>query len=150
MTRIGKFYLAMVAVQFLWISAATLSFAQVDPTKALVGRWEGQIEISGNNGRTLMINSVKAKGEGEWVARGRYAITGGEGDKATGGSEMSVSSRDNEIYVELIVGSSKNPVKLKLVSENKLEGTINVVVRGRGEDRRIRFEKVETKAGETK
>jgi hypothetical protein len=150
MTRIGKFYLAVFAAQFLLISVATFSFAQIDPTKALIGRWEGQIEISGNNGRTLMINSVKAKGEGEWVARGRYAITGPESNKTTGGSEMSVLSKDNEIYVEFIVGSTKNPVKLKLVSENKLEGTINVVVRGRGEDRRIGFEKVETKAGETK
>ena len=97
-----------------------------------------------------MINSVKAKGEGEWVARGRYAIAGAESEKTTGGSEMSVSSKDNDVYVEFVVGSSKNPVKLKLVSENKLEGTINMVVGGRGADRRIRFEKVETKAGETK
>jgi hypothetical protein len=149
-TKIARFYVAIFGLQILLISGATFSFAQVDPTKALVGRWEGQIEISGNNGRTLIINSVKAKGDGEWVARGRYAITGAESNKTTGGSEMSVSSKDNEIYVEFIVGSTKNPVKLKLVSENKLEGTINVVVRGRGEDRRIRFEKVETKAGETK
>jgi len=97
-----------------------------------------------------MINSVKAKGEGEWVARGRYAIAGAESEKTTGGSEMSVSSKDNDVYVEFVVGSSKNPVKLKLVGENKLEGTINMVVGGRGADRRIRFEKVETKAGETK
>ena len=150
MARMVRFYLAIFGLQILLIAEATILFAQVDPTKALIGRWEGQIEISGNNARTLMINSVKAKGEGEWVARGRYAITGAEGEKATGGSEMSVSSKDNEIYVELVVGSSKNPVKLKLVSENKLEGTINMVVGGRGADRRIRFEKVETKAGETK
>ena len=55
-------------------------------------------------------------------------------------------SRDNEIYIEFIVGTSKNPVKLKLVGENKLEGTTNMVVGGRGSDRRIRFEKVATKA----
>jgi hypothetical protein len=63
---------------------------------------------------------------------------------------MFVSSKDNEIYVEFIVATSRNPVKLKLIGENKLEGTINMVVRGRGADQRIKFEKVETKAGETK
>jgi hypothetical protein len=76
MTNIVRFYLAIFGFQILLISAATFSFAQVDPTKALVGTWEGQIEISSNSQRTLIINSVKAKGEGEWVARGRYSFTG--------------------------------------------------------------------------
>ena len=146
MIRFVKSHLAIVGVQIVLISAATFSFAQVDPAKVLVGRWEGQVEIPGNSGRVLTINSIKAKGEGEWAARGRYEITGQESDSKTGGREMSVLSRDNEIYIEFIVGTSKNPVKLKLVGENKLEGTTNMVVGGRGSDRRIRFEKVATKA----
>ena len=151
MARMLRFYLAIFSLQILLVAEATLLFAQVDPTKALIGRWEGQIEVAGNSGRTIMINSVKAKGEGEWIARGRYAIAGMESEKTTGGNEMFVSSKDNEIYVEFIVGNSRNPVKLKLVGENKLEGTINMVVGGgRGADRRIKFEKVETKAEETK
>jgi len=150
MTNIVRFYLAIFGLQILLISGATFSFAQVDPTKALIGRWEGQIEISGNSARTLMINSVKAKGEGEWVARGRYAIAGMESEKTTGGNEMSVSSKDNDVFVEFVAGGSKNPVRLKLVGDNKLEGTINMVVGGRGADRRIKFEKVEPKAGDAK
>lgn len=127
------------------------AWAQVtDPTKALVGRWEGQIEISSNNGRVLQINSVKATGNGEWIARGRYAIAGSESEKTTGGSEMTVVSKDNEIHVEFVAGGSKNPVKLKLIGENKLEGTINMVVGGRGADRRIKFEKVDPKVGDIK
>lgn len=140
--RVLRFYLIFMAVQF---ALSSLALAQLDPTKVLVGRWEGQIEISGNNGRTLQINSVKAKGDGEWVARGRYTIAGHESEKTTGGNEMAVSSKDNEIYLDFSVPGSKNPVKLKLVSEKKLEGTINMVVGGRGADRRISFEKVETK-----
>jgi hypothetical protein len=150
MLRLVRSYFSLVVVQIALISAASLGFAQVDPTKALIGRWEGQIEISSNNARTLQINSVKAKGDGEWVARGRYAITGQESEKTTGGSEINVFSKDNEIHVEFSVPGSKNPVKLKLVNDNKLEGTINMVAGGRGADRRIRFEKAETKAGETK
>jgi len=144
MIRIARFI--AVSLSLVLTFFATSLFAQTDPAKALVGRWEGQIEMSGNSGRVLTINSVKAKGEGEWVARGRYEITGQESDSKTGGREMSVFSKDNEIHIEFIVGTSKNPVKLKLVGENKLEGTTNVVVGGRGADRRVRFEKVATKA----
>jgi hypothetical protein len=56
-------------LQILILGTATSAFAQVDPTKALIGRWEGQVESSsapGGNQRTLMISSVKAQGEGEW------------------------------------------------------------------------------------
>jgi len=142
MTNIVRFYLAIFGLQILLIAAATFSFAQVDPTKALVGTWEGQIEIArGNNARTLIINSVKAKGEGEWVARGRY----NQPDlisKESGGQAMSVSSKDNDVFVEFVSGNAKSPVRLKLVGDNKLEGTVS--------DRRIKFEKVAPKAGDAK
>ena len=142
MSRIVRAFLLVCCLQFLLISDATLSFAQVDPTKALIGTWEGQIEISrGNNARTLIINSVKAKGEGEWVARGRY----NQPDlvsKESGGTVMSVSSKDNEIYVEFVTGNAKSPVHLKLVGDNKLEGTAS--------DRRVKLEKVAPKAGDVK
>ena len=56
----------------LVLSAGALALAQVDPTKVLVGTWEGLIEIPRGGDQVLIINSVKAKGEGEWVARGRF------------------------------------------------------------------------------
>jgi hypothetical protein len=102
--------------------------------------------MSGNSARTLIINSVKTKGEGEWVARGRYSTAGHESKAETGGSAMSVSSKDNDIFLEFVSGNSKNPVRLKLVGDNKLEGTIDIG----GKDRRIKFEKVEPKAGDAK
>ncbi len=151
MTRIVQVFIAVFSLQFLLISDATISFAQVDPTKALIGTWEGQIEITGNSGRTLTINSVKAKGDGEWVARGRFAIAGMESKEETGGQAMSVLSKDNDVFVEFVSGGNKNPVKLKLVGENKLESTINMVLPGgRSGDRRIKFEKVAPKAGDVK
>jgi hypothetical protein len=125
----------------LLLAGSTVAFAQADPEKALVGSWTGQIEISGNSARQLIINSVKAKGEGEWVARGRYGFPD-QLKAGPGGQEMIVSSKDNQIFVEFVVGSSKNPVQLKLMGDNKLEGTINMVAGGRSADRRISFEKV--------
>ena len=153
MTNIVRFYLAFFSLQIFLAYDATFSFAQVDPTKALIGTWVGQIEatLSGGNERTIIINSVKAKGEGEWVARGRY----GQPDQVKegpGGQEMSVSSKDNDIFVEFIVGSSKNPVRLKLVGDTKLDGTINLQERGqsRASDKRFKLEKVALKAGDAK
>ncbi len=105
MTRIVRVFLAVFSLQFFVISGATFSLAQVDPTKALIGTWEGQVQVSKQMGRTLTINSVKAKGDGEWVARGRYAIEGMESKETTGGQAMSVSSKDNEIYLEFTTGS---------------------------------------------
>jgi hypothetical protein len=61
---------------------------------------------------------------------------------------MSVSSKDNDVFVEFVSGNAKNPVRLKLVGDNKLEGTIDLG--GRTGDRRIKFEKVAPKAGDAK
>jgi hypothetical protein len=58
--------------------------------------------MSGNSGRVLTINSVKAKGEGAWVARGRYEIAGQESDSKTGGREMSVFSKDTKFTLSLL------------------------------------------------
>ena len=148
MTRIVRFYLAIVALHVLLVSGATLTFAQVDPTKVLVGRWEGQVQVASQMGRTLTINSVKAKGEGEWVARGYYNIAGMESKETTGGQAMSVSSKDNEIYIEFVTGNANNPVKLKLVGENKLEGTTDFG--GKVRERKTVLEKVAPKAGDVK
>jgi hypothetical protein len=133
----------------LVLSAGALALAQVDPTKVLVGTWEGLIEIPRGGDQVLIINSVKAKGEGEWVARGRF----GPRDYTSsgqGGQAMDVKSKDNEIFVEFVT-KAKNPVRLKLVNENKLEGTINVVLpKGSAVNRRAWFEKVDAKAGDIK
>ena len=148
MTRIVRVFLTVFSLHFFVISSATFSLAQVDPTKALIGTWEGQVQIAKQMGRTLTINSVKAKGEGEWVARGRYVTSGLESKEESGGQAMSVTSKDNEIYVEFTTGNAKNPVKLKLVGENKLEGTTDYG--GNVRERKTVLEKVAPKAGDVK
>ena len=150
MTNILRFYFSIIGLNFLLISAATLSFAQVDPTKALIGTWEGQVEITKNRERTLVINSVKPTGSGEWVARGRFGSSGQVETEKGGGQEMNVSSKDNEIFIEFVGTQGKAPVRVKLVGDNKLEGTIEAFERGKVAPRRITFEKVVPKAGDVK
>jgi len=49
------------------------------------------------------------------------------------------------------VTKDKNPVRLKLVNENRLEGTINLISpAGKAVNRRASFEKVDPKAGDIK
>jgi len=52
-----------------------LTFAQVDPEKALIGKWEGQPKSQRTRERTTGVNSVKAIGNGElawlWYDRQR-------------------------------------------------------------------------------
>jgi hypothetical protein len=144
MSHTVRFFLIVVL-----LSAGSFTFAQVDPSKALIGTWDGQISayVPGGNQRTLMINSVQSKGENEWVALGRFGVTG-QVKEGPGGQEMSVSSKNNEIFIEFVAGQGKSPVRLKLAGDNKLQGTIGIFDRGRGVDGRITLEKI--KAGETK
>jgi hypothetical protein len=134
-------------VLVLVLSAGALTLAQVDPTEVLIGAWEGQVEMPRSSDMILIINSVKARGDGEWVARGRF---GPRDNTSTGpgGQEMDVKEKGNEISIEF-VAKGNNPVRLKLVNDNKLEGTINIVLK-RAVERRIWLEKVVPKAGDIK
>jgi hypothetical protein len=115
-----------------------LSFAQVDPEKALIGKWEGQAEVAKNRERAIVIDSVKATGSGEWIG---YA----DGGK----TEIDISKKDNEIYLEWTgAGGGKAPYRVKMVGDNKMEGTVEAFEKGRSVPRRITFEKV--KAGDIK
>jgi hypothetical protein len=95
----------------------------------------------------LIINLVEAKGEGEWIARGRF---GPRSNTSTGpgGRTMDVKAKDNEISIEFTT-KDNNPVRLKLVNDKRLEGTVNLVLK-RAVDRRIWLDKVAPKAGDIK
>jgi len=138
MARITKFYV-IFCLPILVLSYATLSCAQVDPTKVLVGKWEGQAEITKNRERTLIINSVEPAGSGEWVARGRMGLSWRIDEEKEGGGRIKVFTKDNEIYLD---SPGNTNAQLKLIGENKLEGTIEAFERGRVAPRRIRFEKM--------
>ena len=61
---------------------------------------------------------------------------------------MAVTSNGHEISIHFVT-KDKNPVRLKLVNDNRLEGTINIILK-RAVDRRVWLEKVAPKAGDIK
>src|SRR5262245_33018144 len=54
----------------------TQAFAQVDPTKVLIGTWDGFGPVSRNQEWTLVITSLKPTGDGAWTGQGRFGHTG--------------------------------------------------------------------------
>jgi hypothetical protein len=98
----------------------------------------------------LVIRSVKSKDGGGWIADGRYGLT----VEKMGRREIEVSLQGSDIILEF-VAVQNNPVRLKLVGENRLEGTLNVVAGQPGQgpkaaDRSFKLEKVEPKVGDVK
>ncbi|MBF8254362.1 MAG: hypothetical protein HW373_1057, partial [Deltaproteobacteria bacterium] len=135
--------ICQLLIGFFWGGA----WAQVaDPTKALIGTWEGTVAVyTGANERTLIIESVKPNAEGGWIAQGRYGIT----RQTLGRQTYDVSIKDNEIIVEFVTGA-KSPGRLKLIGDSKLEGTLNIVTKAGAPNRTFKLEKVEPKVGELK
>ena len=89
---------------------AALSFAQVDPEKALIGRWRSQ-----ETNLPVVINSVKATGNDEWVG---YASAYG------GNIEIDIWKKDNEIYLRWISVRNGAPYRLKMTGDDQMEGTV--------------------------
>ena len=116
------------------------AWAQLDPTKVLVGTWEGWLAPYEF---TLIIESVTPQ-DGGWVARGRF----GRKDGNVRRRSIPVSQQRGDIILEFRAG--QNPVRLKLVGERKLDGTMNVVVVGGTRNLGFNFEKVESKADDVK
>jgi hypothetical protein len=138
-TRVLRYF---IIFDLLLAYAVMSAWAQADPTKALNGTWDGWVAGIPNPERVLVIRSIKAKEGGGWTADGRYGFTV---DKL-GRSPIEISLQGSDVTLEFVSGE-KNPVKLKLVGENTLEGTANFVVSGgRTTTRSIKFEKKPTKA----
>lgn len=144
-------YANLLLIQLLLMGWGDSSaWAQVDPTKVLVGTWIGHVEIPRDSERVLVITSVTPKEGGGWVADGRFGLT----IEKMGRRDIEVSLRGSDIILEFAAGQS-NPVQLKLVGENRLEGTLNIVAAqpGRGAvaaNRSFKLEKVEPKVGDVK
>jgi len=142
-TRVNVYsYLLVVLLGLGGLSA----WAQLDPTKVLVGKYEGHVQMTRNSERTLIIESVTPK-DGGWVAEGRFGSTG----EKLGRRSIQVSQQGGDIILEFVTSmKTPNPVRLKLVGERKLEGTINVVGGFQGtRNAGFKLEKVEPKAGES-
>ena len=146
-TRVNAYSYLLVALLGLGGSSA---WGQVDPTKALVGTWVGHVELPRDAKRVLVITSVTPKEGGGWLADGRLGFTVEKAARR----EIEVSLQGSDIILEFAAGLN-NPVRLKLVGENRLEGTLNIVAGQPGQgpkaaDRSFKLEKVEPKAGDVK
>ena len=118
------------------LSSSSLVWAQVDPVKVLVGTWIGHAELPRDSERVLIINSVTAKEGGGWVADGRFGFS----VQKAPARQIDVSLQGNDVILEFVAGQN-NPVRLKLVGENRLEGTVNVVLQNRTSNRSLKLEK---------
>ena len=129
-----------VSAVALWCAGlllgGSLVWAQVDPTKALIGTWIGHAEVPSDSERVLIINSVTPKEGGGWVADGRFGFT----VEKAGPRQIEISGQGNDIILEFVAGQN-NPVRLKLIGENRLEGTMNVVLQNRTSNRSFKLEK---------
>jgi hypothetical protein len=146
-TRVNVYSYVLIVLLGLGGSSA---WAQVDPTKALVGTWEGHVELPRDSERVLVIRSVTPKEGSGWVADGRFGFT----IEKAARREIEVSLQGSDIILEF-VAPGNNPVRLKLVGENRLEGTVNIIAGqpGRGfaaANRSFKLEKVEPKVGDVK
>ena len=101
---------ALLVVAVLGISLGMSSgWAQGDLAKALVGKWEGDVQWVGGAGsgagdpnRTLVIDSVEQK-DGKWVATGKYGVTG----KGLGKVEIEVGDSGNRPFISVLTGGTR-------------------------------------------
>ena len=131
--------LAVVVV----LSLAGVSHAQVDPAKALVGRWEGEQEyllISAENPKRILVIESVNQVDGKWVANGRYGTPAGlvrvKIAVETGGKGVDLSW----------TGPTGNQFQLNLLRDKHLVGEITLTTEqsksGTGSrDRTLKLEK---------
>ena len=126
----------------LALLVGTASEAQTDAAKALVGKWEGELQQRGVGGgdpnRTLIIQSVGEK-DGKWVAAGRYGVTG----KGLGSVQIDVDTSSKWPSIRFVTGANST-VRLNLLDEKSMAGTITLTGTSQaGNDRSMKMGKVE-------
>ncbi len=122
--------------------SVTSSEGQLDPAKALVGKWEGEEQLFGRPdiSRTLIIESVSQK-DGEWAGRGRFGITG----KRLAPVTIEVDNSGKTPWIRF-VSSSGSTVHLDLFDEKHLIGKQTLPGHSssrRGNERELKLEKKE-------
>lgn len=128
----------------LVLSSVGGSHAQVDPAKALVGRWEGEQEyllIGAENPKRILVIESANQVDGKWVANGRYGTPAGlvrvKIAVETGGKGMDLSW----------TGPTGNQFQLNLLRDKHLVGKVTLTMEqsksGTGSrDRTLKLEKV--------
>ena len=114
-------FLLLAGLEILFGPYATLAVAQLDPTRVLIGRWEGRIEehFPGPQERTLIIGSVKPTETG-WVAQSVFGIGTEVGVNAYR-RPIDVSLKDGLIVLEWLT-PQKDRFRFVLTEDKKLEG----------------------------
>jgi hypothetical protein len=122
---------------FLLAFDGSPAWSQADPTKVLVGTWDGWVEGIKDGDRMITIGGMKPKKGGGWTAEGRMGPTMEKSANQT----FNVSIQDGAVVLTFVT-AEKNPARLKLVGNDKLEGTMTFA-----KTKRIfKLEKVDPKA----
>ena len=143
---------SLVCVTFVALTTAPCH-GQANVEKALVGKWEGQFTAEVGDTRrgrgrtstedprhlrTLVIGAIREQG-GKWIAEGaRYGETG----KGLGKVDLTVEVAGQQVTIHFTTGAG-NPVKLTLVKENELAGTITVKSGAGSVFRQMQLKKIE-------
>lgn len=98
--------------------------AQDEPVRALIGTWQGQMDLRLEPERTLVIKSVARRGD-RWVADIDYGTTGKALARLQAQVEMSGTTP-----ALTFATSPDNKAELKLISERELFGFFKVRAEG--------------------
>ena len=130
--------LAVALVVVSVIHVLGVASAQTDLEKALIGKWEGDVQVAREQGRTLIIRSVSQQ-EGKWTAEGRYGITG----KGMGPVKIDIDTSGSRPSLRFTTGANST-VRLNLVGEKSLVGTMTLTgAQQQSPDRNMKLDKVE-------
>ena len=139
-----------IAAVLMGLAVVLLGFgasqAQLDLAKALVGKWEGEMEYlytrSGDPKRVLVIESVKQT-DGRWIAEGQFGTA-----QQMGRVRIDVESSGNSVSLKWVTRSGSDYF-LNLMQEKYLVGKATIPMdQGRSvrqssrEDRAMKLEKV--------
>ena len=115
------------------------SEGQIDAPKILVGKWEGQIQVSRTVSpfpdRTLAIKSVREQ-EGKWLVEARFGVTGRRLEPVD--VTLKVVGEELTLHFRTSAGAD---VKLSLYKKEYLDGFY--LFPGAGAERPIRLKKAE-------
>jgi len=120
--------------------ALGIAHAQDDPLRALVGTWQGQVDVRRDPERTLVIKSVSRR-DGQWVADIHYGTTGKGLSHLQAQIEMSGGAP-----TLFFTTSADIKAELKLFSERELRGFLKIRAEaGSWVGRKMRLEKTSDK-----
>ena len=125
------------------VLGAGVAAAQADLAKALVGTWQGELQMRLKKGAdpsvTLIITSVKQE-DGKWIADGRMGPT----EARTGPVKIDIDTSGSKPALRW-KGASGTQFDLSLLDDKHLVGTATLTTSDAGQGARDRSVKLEKK-----